>query len=51
MGGDSADSDRLIERMDEMLATVEDNASHWSIWPKFLWMGLGSPIVRAQFAD
>ena len=37
--------------LDEMLATVEDNASHWSIWPKFLWMGLGSPIVRAQFAD
>ena len=32
-------------------AAVETNADHWSMWPKFLWQALRSPILRAQFRD
>ncbi len=37
--------------LDEMLATVEANAGHWSMWPKFLWQISRSPIMLKQFAD
>ena len=37
--------------LDKMLAGVEANADSWSMWPKFAWQILGSPIMRKQFAD
>ncbi len=37
--------------LDKMLADVEANASSWSMWPKFAWQILASPIMRKQFAD
>lgn len=30
---------------------VEKNANHWSMWPKFVWQMLNSPIMQKQFAD
>ena len=27
------------------------NAGHWSMWPKFIWQLLTSPIMQKQFAD
>ena len=37
--------------LDAMLAGVEANANSWSMWPKFAWQILASPIMRKQFAD
>ena len=39
------------DRLDAILSQAEGNASHWSMWPKFIWQALSSPILRAQFAD
>ncbi len=39
------------QRLDGYLQLVEEHANHWSIWPKFLWQALRSPIMRRQFAD
>jgi imidazolonepropionase-like amidohydrolase len=38
-------------RLDALLAGVEQSAGHWSMWPKFIWQLLNSPIMRKQFAD
>jgi imidazolonepropionase-like amidohydrolase len=38
-------------RLDALLADVESAAGHWSMWPKFAWQALRSPIFRAQAAD
>lgn len=37
--------------LDDMLAGVEENAGSWSMWPKFVWQIIRSPIMRKQFAD
>jgi len=37
--------------LDEMLAGVEAQASSWTMWPRFIWQALTSPIMRKQFAD
>ncbi|HET6566166.1 MAG TPA: amidohydrolase family protein [Xanthomonadales bacterium] len=37
--------------LDQLLEGVENAAGHWSIWPKFMWQMLNSPIMRKQFAD
>lgn len=37
--------------LDAMLQRVEDTAGSWSMWPKFVWQALRSPIMRRQFAD
>ncbi len=37
--------------LDAMLAAVERNAGSWSMWPKFVWQLLCSPIMLRQFAD
>lgn len=47
LAGNAYDRDRL----DALLAQVETNAGHWSLWPKFIWQALRSPIFRAQFKD
>ena len=39
------------DRLDAILSQTEGTASHWSMWPKFIWQALRSPILRAQFAD
>ena len=39
------------DRLDAILSQAEGTASHWSMWPKFTWQALRSPILRAQFAD
>jgi len=39
------------EDLDQMLASVEASANSWSMWPKFAWQILASPIMRKQFAD
>lgn len=39
------------QQLDAMLARVEGNANHWSMWPKFVWQIIRSPIMRKQFAD
>jgi len=39
------------DALDEMLNGVEANANSWSMWPKFAWQILASPIMRKQFAD
>lgn len=38
-------------RLDDMLSRAQATAGHWSMWPKFAWQALRSPIFRAQFAD
>lgn len=38
-------------KLDEFEQLVERNANHWSIWPKFIWQMLNSPIMHKQFAD
>lgn len=30
---------------------VEETAGHWSMWPKFTWQMLTSPVMRRQLAD
>lgn len=37
--------------LDELLDGVERSSAHWSMWPKFIWQLLRSPIMRKQFAD
>lgn len=37
--------------LDVMLEDVEAAAGSWSVWPKFVWQLLNSPIMRRQFAD
>jgi imidazolonepropionase-like amidohydrolase len=37
--------------LDRILQQVENNAGHWTLWPKFLWQLGNSPIMRQQFAD
>ena len=39
------------EDLDQMLIDVEAAAGHWSMWPKFTWQILMSPIMRKQFGD
>jgi imidazolonepropionase-like amidohydrolase len=37
--------------LDSMLELVEEQAGSWTMWPKFAWQALTSPIMRRQFAD
>jgi imidazolonepropionase-like amidohydrolase len=37
--------------LDRMLADAERAAGSWSMWPKFAWQILRSPIMKTQFAD
>lgn len=37
--------------LDALEAAVETAAQSWTMWPKFLWQMLRSPIMRTQFAD
>ena len=37
--------------LDMMMAGVENAANSWSMWPKFIWRLVRSPIMRTQFAD
>jgi imidazolonepropionase-like amidohydrolase len=37
--------------LDRMLETVESAAGSWSMWPKFIWQILTSPIMKRQFGD
>jgi hypothetical protein len=37
--------------LEQMLANVEQNAGHLSLWPKLIWHLLRSPIMRRQIAD
>jgi hypothetical protein len=37
--------------LDQMLAGVESAAGSWSMWPKFAWQILRSPVMKKQFAD
>ena len=37
--------------LDKLLEGVATAAGRWDLWPKFLWQGLRSPIMRKQFAD
>lgn len=37
--------------LDNMLALVENNAGSWTMWPKFIWQILNSPVMLKQFAD
>lgn len=39
------------QKLDALLEAVERAASHWSMWPKFIWQALRSPIFRVQVAD
>jgi imidazolonepropionase-like amidohydrolase len=41
--------DRAV--LDEMLEQVESTAASWTLWPKFIWRIVTSPIMRTQFAD
>jgi hypothetical protein len=37
--------------LDNMLSQVERSAGSWTMWPKFIWQILRSPIMMKQFAD
>ena len=37
--------------LDPMLAGVESAAGSWSMWPKFAWQILKSPVMQKHFAD
>ncbi|KAA9134093.1 amidohydrolase family protein [Marinihelvus fidelis] len=39
------------ERLDQLLAGVEDAAGSWTMWPKFTWQIMNSPVMKAQFGD
>ncbi len=39
------------ESLDGLLAHTESVVGHWSMWPKFAWQVLRSPIFLAQAAD
>lgn len=43
----------LYERpdLDAMLEGVASNADHWTMWPKFAWQIINSPLMLKQFAD
>ena len=30
---------------------VERAARSWTMWPKFIWQMLNSPVIKAQFGD
>ena len=35
----------------KLMKSVADAASSWSMWPKFVWQTINSPITLRQFAD
>ena len=37
--------------LDGLRDGVKNAAGHWSMWPKFAWQILNSPIMRKQFGD
>ena len=37
--------------LDAMLNSAEETANSWTMWPKFIWQILRSPIMRKQFGD
>jgi imidazolonepropionase-like amidohydrolase len=37
--------------LNNMLSQVERSAGSWTMWPKFIWQILRSPIMMKQFAD
>ena len=37
--------------LDAMLNSVEETANSWTMWPKFIWQILRSPIMKKQFGD
>ncbi|MEX0300006.1 MAG: amidohydrolase family protein [Kordiimonas sp.] len=37
--------------LDGFETIVVRNANHWSMWPKFVWQMINSPIMHKQFAD
>ena len=37
--------------LDQMLKTVASNAGSWTMWPKFAWQIMRSPVMLKQFAD
>lgn len=37
--------------LDELLRYVEHAAGSWTMWPKFIWQMINSPIMRKQFVD
>ena len=37
--------------LDALLEGVEDAAGSWTLWPKFTWQILNSPVMRRQFGD
>ncbi len=39
------------ERLDALLEGVEAAAGSWTMWPKFTWQILNSPVMKAQFGD
>jgi len=39
------------KELDGMLQTVEGNANSWTMWPKFAWQIVRSPLMLKQFAD
>lgn len=39
------------ETLNKFESIVEENANHWSMWPKFIWQMINSPIMHKQFAD
>lgn len=39
------------KELDTLLEGVKEAANSWSMWPKFVWQMLNSPIMKRQFAD
>ena len=39
------------EDLDRFQEGVETAANSWSMWPKFVWQILNSPVMKKQFAD
>jgi hypothetical protein len=39
------------EDLENLLAGVESAAGSWTMWPRFTWQILNSPIMRKQFGD
>ncbi len=37
--------------LDRLLRGVEETSASWTMWPKFVWQILNSPIMRKQFGD
>lgn len=40
-----------FDDIERLKAGVESAAGHWSMWPKFAWQMLASPIMRRQLMD